>query len=216
MTLVRQAAARFAPAILVALALAGAPAWGQNAPAPAAAPADPASAASLPDIARGSPAAAATIVEYASLTCSHCATFHREVWPEVKEKYVDLGKVRFVLREFPFDPLSAAGFLVARCLGADKRDAFVDTLFDEQANWAFADKPIEPLAALAERAGMTRAAFNACLTDQRLYDQLKATRAEATRQFAVNSTPTFLVGDQKLVGEISVADFDKALAPLLK
>jgi protein-disulfide isomerase len=213
MALVRQVVARLAPAALLALALACGPAWGQGAPAPA----DPAAApAPLPDIARGSPGAAVTIVEYASLTCSHCAAFHQRVWPELKAKYVDSGKVRFILREFPFDPLAAAGFLLGRCLGPDKRDAFLDTLFDDQEKWAFVDNPVEPLAALAEKAGMPRAAFNACLTDQRLYDQLKATRAEAARRFAVDSTPTFLVGGQKLVGEVSLADFDKALAPLLK
>ena len=203
----RQVVARFAAAALLALALAVDPAWGQEAPAPA---------APLPDIARGSPAAATTIVEYASLTCSHCAAFHQHVWPELKAKYVDSGKVRFVLREFPFDPLAAAGFLLGRCLGPDKRDPFLDALFDEQEKWAFVDWPIEPLAAYAAKAGMTRAEFTACLADQRLYDQLKATRAEAKQRFAVDSTPTFLIGDQKLVGEVSLADFDKALAPLLK
>src|SRR5580698_5642937 len=82
----------------------------------------------LPDLALGSASAPVTIVEYASMTCSHCAAFHEETWPKLKAKYVDSGKVRFILREFPLDPLAAAGSMLARCAGPDRRNAIVDLL----------------------------------------------------------------------------------------
>ena len=73
-----------------------------------------------------------TIVEYASLTCSHCAAFHKDTWPELKKRYIDTGKVRFILREFPLDPLATAGFMLARCDGEAKYYPITDLLFDQQ------------------------------------------------------------------------------------
>ena len=102
----------------------------------------------LPDVALGASTAPVTIVEYASMTCAHCAAFYATTFPEIKSKYIDTGKVRFILREFPLDPLAAAGFMLARCAGDDKRNAIVDLLFAQQKNWAFTDKPLEALAAL--------------------------------------------------------------------
>ena len=77
----------------------------------------------LPDIVEGRGDAPAIIIEYASMTCSHCAAFHKEVWPALKAKYVDTGKAKFILREFPLDPLAIGAFMLARCAGPDKRDA---------------------------------------------------------------------------------------------
>lgn len=214
---------RAAPAGLVALALATtALAQGANAPpdagaAPAVAPIDQLmEPGPLPDIVQGSPSAAITIIEYASMTCSHCAAFHEETWPGLKAKYVDTGKAKFILREFPLDPLAAAGFMLARCAGPDKRDALVDRLFAEQNSWAFVEKPLEPLLALAQKAGFSQADFETCLKNQQLYDQVNQTRDRAAERFAIDSTPTFFVNGRKLTGEIAISDFDKVLAPLLK
>src|SRR5208337_564623 len=90
----------------------------------------------LPDVVEGRADALATIIEYASLTCSHCAAFHKDAWPAIKAKYVDAGKAKFILREFPLDPLSVGAFMLARCAGA-KREAVIDRLFDHQSEWAF-------------------------------------------------------------------------------
>src|SRR5208282_1446895 len=95
----------------------------------------------LPNIVQGSAGAPATIAEYASMTCSHCAAFHKTVWPGLKAKYIDTGKAKFILREFPLDPLATAAFMLACCAGPGKRDAVVDRLFDHQADWAFAANP---------------------------------------------------------------------------
>ena len=94
----------------------------------------------LPDSMQGSASAPVVIIEYASMTCPHCAAFHAETWPKLKAKYVDAGKVKFALREFPLDPLATAAFMLARCAGPEKRDALVDLLYGQQKNWAFTPK----------------------------------------------------------------------------
>ena len=120
----------------------------------------------LPDIVEGSAEAPATIIEYASMTCSHCAAFHKEVWPALKAKYVDTGKAKFILREFPLDPLSIAAFMLARCAGPEKRDAMIDRLFDHQADWAIAANALYKLKEQALADGMTEAGFDACLKNR--------------------------------------------------
>ncbi|HYC24538.1 MAG TPA: DsbA family protein [Roseiarcus sp.] len=170
----------------------------------------------LPDIVEGKADAPVTIVEYASMTCVHCAAFHDQTWPTLKTKYVDTGKAKFILREFPLDPLAAAAFMLARCAGPDKRDVIVDLLFTQQKQWAFVDKPLEALAGVVKQAGISQADFETCLKNQDLYDQVTRTRDQAAEKFHVTATPTFFVNGTKLSGELPVADFDKAIEPLLK
>ena len=170
----------------------------------------------LPDIWLGSKDAPVTMIEYASMTCSHCAAFHKETFPTLKSKYIDTGKVRFVLREFPFDPLATAGFMLARCAGPDKREAMVDLLFDQQKNWAFTDKPLEGLSNLVKQTGMSQQAFEACLKDKQLYDNVNQVRDRAAEKFKVDATPTFFINGKKQAGAMSVQQLDTVLAPLLK
>ncbi|MGO9132564.1 MAG: DsbA family protein [Methylovirgula sp.] len=171
---------------------------------------------SLPDIVQGKADAPITIIEYASMTCSHCAAFHKETWPVLQKNYIDTGKVRFILREFPLDPLATAGFMLARCIGDDKRNLMVDLLFDKQNDWAFTQKPLENLAGLAKQAGMSQETFNACINNQGLYDQIKAVRDRAEQKFGVAATPTFFVNGKKVAGEMSPQTLAQLLDPLLK
>jgi protein-disulfide isomerase len=170
----------------------------------------------LPDIVQGSADAPVTIIEYASMTCIHCAAFHAETWPALKSKYVDTGKAKFILREFPLDPLAAAAFMLARCAGPEKRNAIVDLLFTNQKEWAFVDKPLEALATMVKQAGISQTDFDTCLKNQQLYDQVNQTRDQAAKSFHVDATPTFFVNGKKLSGEMPIAAFDKAIEPLLK
>ncbi|PNG24628.1 DsbA family protein [Methylocella silvestris] len=170
----------------------------------------------LPDLALGSADAPITIVEYASMTCSHCAAFHTTTFPVLKSKYIDTGKVRFILREFPLDPLATAGFMLARCAGDDKRNAIVDLLFAQQKNWAFTEKPVEALAGLLKQAGVGQEAFEACLKNQELYNNVNKVRDNASAKFNVTATPTFFINGKKESGEISPETLDKLLEPLLK
>jgi len=170
----------------------------------------------LPDIWLGAKDAPVTMIEYASMTCTHCAAFHQETWPTLKSKYIDAGKVRFVLREFPLDPLATAGFMLARCAGPEKRNAIVDLLFTQQKNWAFVPKPVEALESTVKQAGITHDAFEACLKDQKLYDEVNQERDKAGQQFKVDATPTFFINGVKHSGELTVPELDKILAPLVK
>jgi len=209
MTWLRRAAARLAPAGLVALALATAPAAASDADV-AAALMQP---GPLPDIVEGAAGAPATIVEYASMTCSHCAAFHQQVWPALKAKYVDTGKARFILREFPLDPLAIAAFMAARCAGPDKRDALIDRLFASQGEWAFRDEPLERLR---RETGLSPADFLACVKDKALFDGINATRDSAAERFGLVSTPAFFVNGHRLDGEPALPAFDAALAAAAK
>jgi protein-disulfide isomerase len=170
----------------------------------------------LPDIVQGKADAPITIVEYASMTCSHCAAFHATTYPTLVSKYVDTGKVRFILREFPLDPLATAGFMLARCSGPQKRNAVVDLLFDQQKNWAFTDKPLAALSDLLKQTGMTQASFETCINDQSLYDKVDQERDYAAQKFGIDATPTFFINGRKISGEITPDALDKLLEPMLK
>lgn len=162
----------------------------------------------LPDIIEGNTSAPITIVEYASMTCSHCAAFHHEVLPELKKNFIETGKIKFILREFPLDPLATAAFMLARELG-DKRNAVVDLLFFQQKNWAFTEKPLDGLANVLKQTGMGQERFEAILKDQILFDKINKIRDRASEKFGVNSTPTFFINGDKYTGEINYADFKK-------
>ncbi|HYF53988.1 MAG TPA: DsbA family protein [Salinarimonas sp.] len=189
--------------------LAGLPAWAQGA-APAG---DLARAGPLGEIAYGPENAKVTIVEYASLTCSHCAAFHKDTWPELKKRYVDSGKVRFVLREFPLDPLAMAGFMLARCEPA-KTNAVVDLLFEQQRAWAFTDKPLDALSQMMRQAGFSQERFESCLKDTKLYEAVNDVKARGEK-LGVNSTPTFFINGKVHRGNMSIAELEKVIAPLL-
>jgi protein-disulfide isomerase len=168
----------------------------------------------LGDMALGDEKAPVTIIEYASMTCPHCAAFHATTFPELKKRYIDTGKVRFIFREFPLDQLALAGFLLARCAGPDKYFPMIDTLFQKQKEWVI-QKPLGPLMAIAKQAGMSETAFNECLQNQKLVDGIEDVRQRAMK-LKVESTPSFFVNGKPLRGAFSIEDFEKAIAPLVK
>ena len=168
----------------------------------------------LGDQVLGSPDAPVTIVEYASMTCPHCAHFHETTYPELKKRYIDTGKVRFIFREFPLDPLAAGASMLARCADKDKFYPLIETLFQQQQQWAV-EKPIPQLMAIAKQAGMSEQTFNACLSDQKMLDAMQAEQKRATDKFGVNSTPTLFINGKKQVGGVSIEDLAKVIDPLL-
>jgi protein-disulfide isomerase len=169
----------------------------------------------LKDLWIGKPDAPVTIIEYASMTCSHCATFHVATWPALKSKYIDTGKVRFALREFPLDPLALAAFMLARCAGDGRREAVVELLFARQREW-LVEKPVAALMGVVKEAGFTQESFESCLKNQQLYDAVSQTRDRASQKFGINSTPTFFINGKRQTGAITVDELDKLLAPFLK
>jgi protein-disulfide isomerase len=206
----RQTLQLLGTAAATALIMTSFPALAQNV-----APQDLAVPGPLGDVALGPADAKVTIIEYASLTCSHCAAFHKESWPELKKRYVDTGKVRFVLREFPLDPLATAGFMLARCDGESKYYPITDLLFDQQRNWAFTEKPLDALRSMMRQAGFSQEKFDACLKDQKLYDAVNAVKNRGMDQFKVDSTPTFFINGQRHPGNLSIDELEKIIKPLL-
>ena len=169
----------------------------------------------LGEMAIGNEKASVTIIEYASMTCSHCATFHNTVYPEMKKKYIDTGKVKYILREFPLDPLAAAGFMLARCAGNDKYAAVVEMLFNKQKEWV-TQNPIPPLLTLAKQAGFTDQSFESCLKDQKVLEAIESVRTHGAEKLGVNSTPTFFINGKLHRGTLTIDELDKQLQPLLK
>ena len=157
----------------------------------------------LPDRSIGKADAKVTIVEYASMTCPHCAHFHATTLPALKTKYIDPGKVRLILREFPFDPRAEAGFMLARCAG-DNYFPMVDVLFKQQMQWAGVENSKDALLQIAKLAGFTQEKFEACLTDQKLLEEVRAVRDRARRSSASNSTPTFFINGGRYPGALSI------------
>jgi protein-disulfide isomerase len=170
----------------------------------------------LPDKVIGDANAPVTIVEYASLTCHHCMDFHTRTWPAFKAKYVDTGKVRFIMREFPLDQLAAAGFMLARCSGDAKWYGVVDMLYTTQEKWAHAAKPVEALAQTMRQTGMNKAEFEKCLSDDKLFNGITETRERGAKIFGVSSTPTFFINGRKESGALTLEQMDKIVAPLLE
>lgn len=177
-------------------------------------------AAAEGDMALGSEDAPVTVVEYASVTCGHCAAWNATVWPEFKEKYVDTGQVRFVFREFPTapGPVAVAGFLVARCAGEDRYFSVVDAIMRSQQEMAGPSydwtnsRPV--LLRIAQSAGMSEAQFDQCVNDP---DALAAfeQRMQTAVAAGVNGTPYFTINGRHYTGDTSMAGFDAALEPLL-
>ena len=134
----------------------------------------------------GSADAPNTIVEYASMTCPHCAQFQTEVFPQLKTKYIDTGKVRYMLREFPLDNLAAAAFMLARCAGDDRYYPMVDAMFSTQESWAAPGVDAkEKLLQIAKQAGISKDEFDKCLADKELFGKIVQTREIANDKFQV-------------------------------
>ena len=172
----------------------------------------------LPEMVMGDDKAPVTVIEYASMTCPHCAHFQEVTFPELKKRYIDTGKVRYIFREFPLDSLAAAAFMLARCSGQDDKTkyfAMIDTMFRQQRQWAV-EKPIPPLLAIAKQAGFTEKSFDACLSNQKVLDGIESIRQRAVNQFKVESTPTFFINGTKFPGALSIEDMAKAIDPYLK
>ena len=206
----RHALGALGSAAFAATALGSRPALAQNVSA-----ADLAVPGPLGDAWLGPQDAKVTIIEYASLTCSHCAAFHARTWPELKKRYVDTGQARFTLREFPLDPLATAGFMLARSDGGARYYPITDLLFSTQQSWAFSQKPLDALAQTMRQAGFSQEKFETILKDQKLYDAVNAVKNRAVSQFKVESTPTFFVNGQRMPGAVSIDELEKTIKPIL-
>ena len=171
----------------------------------------------LPELAQGPADAKVTIVEYASMSCPACARFHQTTYPKLKEKYIETGKIRFIIREFPLNNLAAAAAMLARCADTPSKSiGLIDVLFEKQADWATRD-PVPALLKIAKQAGFTEKTFNSCLEDQELLGKLARHRDKADKEFGVDATPSFFINGKRMRSRsYTIEAFDKELEPLLK
>ena len=172
---------------------------------------------SLPEVAIGSAKAPVTITEYASMSCSHCAAFGENVFPMLRSKYIDTGKVRFVFREFPLDIKAATASMLARCISkgdSEKYLSAIETLFKLQERLVAETK--ETLLFVGKLNGMSEQDVAACASDQAQLDKLSADQQYALKELKVVSTPTFFLNGVKLQGSMSFEELDERIKPLLK
>lgn len=153
-----------------------------------------------------------TVIEYASMTCGFCRDFHNDVYPQLKAKYIDTGKVHFIFREYPLDPLAAGAFMLARCSGDDNYFAFVEVLFEQQEAWTRTNDPVGALFKLSQQAGFTKQTFDKCLSNQQLLDGISEIKDRAEQLFNVKSTPTFFVNGKMARGVQTIDDFETIFA----
>jgi len=162
----------------------------------------------LGDMAQGDPMAPVTVIEYASLTCNHCADFNNNVKPKLAEQYIETGKVYYILRDFPFDPIATAAFMLSHCAGEERYYGFIDVLFKQQTQWAFTQTPMEDLKAIARQGGFSEERFDQCMKDERIFDHVKDVATRGANTFGVRSTPTFFINGEKVEGALPWAEFE--------
>lgn len=174
----------------------------------------------LPEYALGKADAPVTIIEYASMTCHHCADFHKTVLPKLKQQYIDTGKVRYILREFPGDQIAFSISALARCAGEQKFYPFVDAVFSTYDSWACSDCDTKgSIMTLWKQAGKSEADFDKCLDPEGNKDMLAGineVRRRGLEQYGVNSTPTIFINGEMLTGGNTIEELEKAINPLLK
>lgn len=174
-------------------------------------------AAAMKDRSIGKDDAPVTIIEYASLTCPHCAHFDKEILPEVKKRLIDTGKARLIYRDFPLDGVGLKAAMMARCLPADKYFSMIDVIFAQQDIWAKAKDPLEGLQKLGSLAGMDVADFKNCTENHDLETAVLASRKQAEDKYKVESTPTFVFneGADSFAGAQDVDKFEKTVNALI-
>ncbi|HSA79997.1 MAG TPA: DsbA family protein [Geminicoccaceae bacterium] len=173
------------------------------------------SAAEIEDRVLGDPNAPVTIIEYASLTCPHCAQFHEEVLPQLKERYIAPGKVRMIYRDFPLDQRALTAAALAHCAGPERYFGFLDVLFQTQESWARANDHLAALKRLGKLGGLSEAEMDACFADEELTNRILQTRLDGQNQHEISSTPTFVIDGKTYSGGRDIEEFGALIDPLL-
>lgn len=155
-----------------------------------------------------------TMIEYASFTCPHCASFHNDILAQIKSAYIDTGQVKLVFRDYPLDQAALRAAQLTQCVSPLVYFPIVSLLFKEQGNWARSGDPLKGLAQIAAGAGLDQARFQACLDDKTLLDRIIARAQEAQEKYGVDSTPTFFVNGRKITGAVPFEEFEKMFKEL--
>lgn len=168
----------------------------------------------LQDIVLGKADAPITIIEYASLTCPHCARFHTDVLPTLKTEYIDTGKVKLIFRDFPLDQAAFGAAVLARCGGPEKYYTFLNVLFAQQRQWAASSDPKAALVQIGRLGGVSSEQFDRCLAEKPLGDYILNSRLEGNQKFNVSSTPTLIINGKAEAGAPTMEELRKKLDAL--
>ncbi|MEQ8390279.1 MAG: DsbA family protein [Thalassospira sp.] len=141
-----------------------------------------------------------TMIEYASLTCPHCAAFHNEVLPELKEKLIDTGKLKLIYRDYPLDGVALRAAAVAQCAGDDRYFGVLSMLFKSQMTWARSEDPVGGIKEVVRFGGMTGDAVDACIANESLIEAIVASRMKGEQEFNISSTPSFIIDGETIAG----------------
>ncbi len=152
-----------------------------------------------------------TIIEYASMTCPHCAAFHAGAYPAIKKEYIETGKVKFIYRDFPLDRLALAAAMMARCAPKERYFPVVDIIFRTQQNWAKVADPAAALSQIGLLAGISKDTYQACVGNKDIFDGVMKIRNDGDKKFKVQSTPTFVVNGKRVDGHLPIERFRKVL-----
>ncbi len=163
------------------------------------------------DMVIGDSKAKVTVIEYASMTCQHCADFHKNTYHELKEKYIDTGKIRFVFRAFPLDEPALRASMLAYCSGEERFYKFIDVLFTTQSNWSLSKNYKEILANIAKLGGMTGEEFDKCMADSAIEKRIMQGKFDASTALSIRSTPSFFINGNLYKGAHGFEYFSKVI-----
>lgn len=163
------------------------------------------------DIVLGADDASVVMVEYSSLSCPHCAHFQKDIFPEIKENYIDTGKVLFIHRDFPLDEPALRGAMLAHCAGNDRYYTFIKVLFDKQDSWAYQKNYLEILSNIAKLGGISSEKFDACMQDKALEHAIVEGKFTAANIMDITSTPSFFINGAKYSGANNYPTFSKII-----
>jgi len=174
--------------------------------------------AALADRVLGKADAPVTIIDYSSLTCPHCATFHTETLPKLKEAYIDTGKAKLIFRDFPFDQWALKASMMARCAPAERYYPLLDVLFKNLGQWSRAKDPSVALMTYGKLAGLSEATINACWANKDLEAGVLGFYMDGQAKYKVESTPTFILNDgaARITGAQPFEKFAEAIDKLTK
>ncbi len=152
-----------------------------------------------------------TILEHSSLGCPHCAAFHRDTLPKIKQTYIDTGQVRLVFNDFPLGNRALAAAMLARCVDRDKFFGLVELFFRSQKKWSDSRRPLDELLKVVRFAGMSKADFDACLGNEALMNGIRQRAGAASKKYDIQATPTFIIGETKVPGNLPFEKFRKII-----
>jgi len=166
----------------------------------------------------GAADAPVTIIEYASMTCPHCARFHVNTYPDLKRLYIDTGKVRLIYRDFPLDGSALRASMLTRCGGENRREGFLTVLFQQQRQWTNVTSLAEldeNLGRIAKLGGISTEAYQACMANSAIEDAVLKDRLTGEKVHKVSSTPTFIINGDKHEGALTIEMMNDILKPML-